>query len=453
MRRALRENAPCALAATAASVVVAWLGLYSFAWNDYEVEVKPAFDALIAGHVARFLALAPAYGGSLVERAPFALLPSLWGGGALAVYRAVAVPCLLAGVALAVWLCAQMRRARRPLLWRSLAVGLCVANPLTVRALELGHAEELLGACLCVGAVLTAQRGHTLWAGSLLGLAIANKQWAVVAAGPVLLAAWASCNQSAASVRRKPGLCLLATAIVCGLLLAPFLFVTGGAVTRSSGGIGAGELFQPWQAWWFFGTPNHVGAAAGARVVVQLNASISALISRPGWRLAPGWVGTVSHPAIILSAAALALLAWPIRRREGAPLLLLALLLLLRCLLDSWDAEYYMIPFVIALLAWEARSEATRPALLALMSTALAWLSFQGLSAHGASPDEQAGFFIAWTTPLAAAMALRLFLPDLITRPRSGNRTRRPHARWRALPGRAPQPTTVSSLGSPFSSS
>ena len=92
----MRENALCVLAAAGASAVMAWLGLYAFAWTDYETEAQPSFSALTHGHVLEFLRLAPSYGGSLVERAPFALLPGLWGGGELAVYRMVALPCLLA---------------------------------------------------------------------------------------------------------------------------------------------------------------------------------------------------------------------------------------------------------------------------------------------------------------------------------------------------------------------
>src|SRR5580700_3265301 len=190
MRRVVRENALCALAVSAASAAMAWLGLYGFAWSDYENEVQPAFSALTHGHVLEFLALAPAYGGSLIERAPFALLPGLWGGGALAVYRMVAVPCLLAAAALGVWLVARMRAQGRSRLARAIVLAVCVANPVTLLALEVGHPEELLGACLCVAALLFAarsQRGHdhSLLAGALLGLAIANKEWALVAAGPV----------------------------------------------------------------------------------------------------------------------------------------------------------------------------------------------------------------------------------------------------------------------------
>src|SRR5450759_5504604 len=109
MRLGLRENALSAFMAGAGCATVAWLSLFGFAWNDYDVEVRPAFDALVHGHLLTFLQLAPAYGGSLVERAPFALLPGLWGGGELAVYRMVALPCLLAAAALGVWLVARMR--------------------------------------------------------------------------------------------------------------------------------------------------------------------------------------------------------------------------------------------------------------------------------------------------------------------------------------------------------
>ena len=41
-------------------------------------------------------------------RAPLAMLPDLWGGGELAVFRAAGIPCLLAGVALGVVLAGQM---------------------------------------------------------------------------------------------------------------------------------------------------------------------------------------------------------------------------------------------------------------------------------------------------------------------------------------------------------
>ncbi len=289
MRQGLRENALCALVAAGGCAAMAWLGLYGFAWGDYEVESRPAFEALVHGHVLGFLRLAPAYGGSLVERAPFALLPGLWGGGALAVYRMVALPCLLATAGLGVWLVARMRARGHSTLARAVALAICVANPITLRTLETGHPEELLGACMCVAAVLVAARSSnarkdSLLAGVLLGLAIANKEWAV------------------------------------GL--------------------------------------------------------------------------------------------WPRARRttlsEREALLALALVLLLRCVLDTWDAVYYPLPFLLTLLAWEVGRDTRRPPVLALSATVLVWISFQWLPEH-VSPDAQAAAFLAWSAPLAAWLGVRLF--------------------------------------------
>src|ERR1039458_10774616 len=70
---------------------------------------SPAAGAATAGHVWQFLTLAPGYGGSVELRAPFAFLPGLWGGGAIAFYQAVSIPCLIAAALLAVWLVARMR--------------------------------------------------------------------------------------------------------------------------------------------------------------------------------------------------------------------------------------------------------------------------------------------------------------------------------------------------------
>jgi hypothetical protein len=418
--RAVRENALCVLAAACGTATMGWLGLYGFVWNDYEVEARPAFVALIHGHLTRFLQLTPAYGGSLVLRAPFALLPSLWGGGELAVYRMVALPCLLAAAALGVWLVDDMRHRIRPRLARGVALALCVANPLTLNALEVGHPEELLGGALCVAAVLLAARGRALWAGLLLGAAIANKEWALLALAPVLLA--------------LPGrrvLCLLIAAGVAGAILAPPAFVHAGsflALTRATA-TPSSAIFQPWQIWWFLGHHGAVVRGTFGRI-------------KPGYRTGPSWTGTVSHPLILAIMVPLGALLWWRRRsaaqpasrsassREGAPvaprhvasehttpehaaLLLLALLLLLRCMLDTWDTAYYTLPFLFALTTYESRGSAHGLPALALTGTALAWLDFEWLHAH-ASADVQAAVFLAWTLPLAAALALALYAPGTL---------------------------------------
>jgi hypothetical protein len=257
---------------------------------------------------------------------------------------------------------------------------------------------------LCVAAVLLALRGHTLWAGLVLGAAIANKEWALLAVGPVLLA-----------LPARRALCLAVAGALTAVALAPLALVGSGAFLASARGTAAptSAIFQPWQVWWFLG---HHGAA--------VHGLFGAL--KPGFRTAPGWVGRVSHPLIVALSLPLAGLFWWRRRGEAPPAIdalgLLALLLLLRCIFDTWDVSYYPLPFLLALLAWETVGAplASTPAsrrlpLLAASCTALAWVSFQWLPAH-AGPDAQSAFFLAWTVPLAAALGVRLYSPRTAAR-------------------------------------
>jgi len=415
MRRAVRENALCAFLAGVGCSTIAWLGLYGFAWNDYDTEAQPAVQALTSGHLQQFLQLAPAYGGSLIERAPLALIPGLWGGGALAVYRMLALPALLAAAVLGIYLVARMRSEGHATLARAIALGVCVANPLTLRALEMGHPEDVIGGCLCVAAVLVAARpvngrAGALWAGVILGLAIANKEWALLAVGPVLLVLPAG--------RRL--WCLASTGAVAGAVLAPLVLIGSGGFVTSARVIATApiEIFQPWQLFWFFGHHGALryGEYGGAK---------------PGYRIGPVWTGAISHP-LILATAFVVTVAVALKRRKSlrsaAPsesrgrvsagllserdaLLLLGLLLLLRSVLDTWDSVYYFVPVVFALLTWEVLSPAKRLPLVAVSVTVLAWLSFQWLPVH-VSADAQAAFFLAWTLPLAAVLSLKLFRPS-----------------------------------------
>jgi Glycosyltransferase family 87 len=433
MPRVLRENAVCALAAAAGCASLAWLGLSGFVWSDYEVEQLPAVNALLAGHLGRFLSLAPVYGGSLIERAPFALMPGLWGGGETATYRMLALPCLLASALLGVWLVARMRTERRSLLARAVTLGLCVANPVTLNALELGHPEELLGACLCVAALLvasasTVSRRRALAAGLLLGLAIANKQWALLAA-PVLLMALPTGRRT---------LCLLAAFAVAALIQAPLLLSGSGTYTAGAAAVASSSsaVFQPEQIWWFLG---HHGA-----LVHGLFGN-----AKPGFRVAPAWANQISHPLVLLAGVAIAAMLWlrtgGRRLAPGAALLAFAVTMLVRCLLDTWDIGYYLLPGILALLAWEANDSSRRPPLITLALSLAAWAQFRWLPGR-ISPDAQSAVFLAWTLPLLAALAARL----LSEAPRKA----RPPGISALLPerprlGLRPQETTVSSFESP----
>src|SRR5258708_3268034 len=122
----VRRTAVAAIGAASGLAILAWLGLVGFACTDYAYEVAPAFKAR-------------ADDGS------------------------VGVPCLLAAGALGGWLVARMRTLGLGTLARATALGLCVASPIMLRALEIGHPDELLGAVLCVAAVLTALSGRANW--------------------------------------------------------------------------------------------------------------------------------------------------------------------------------------------------------------------------------------------------------------------------------------------------
>jgi hypothetical protein len=374
---------------------MSWLGLYGFAWNDYDTTASAAFLALVQGHVARFVELLPHNAGSFEMRAPFALVPGLFGGGELAVYRAVSIPCLLVGAAFGVWLVGRMRDDGHPLFSRAVALGLCVANPITLQSLEFGHAEQLLGAVLCVAAVLLAARDRPIWAGLLLGLAIANKQWAVLALGPVLLA---FPSVSAAS-RPRLRMTLVAVAVAV-IFLAPSLIVSPGT---SNPGITAvlhtgTAFFNPEQAFWFAGASGHVVRGGFSGQIL------------PGFRTPPGWLDSVGHLVIIAVALPLTLLCLRRRRPErrlGDALLLLTLLLLVRCVLDPWDFVYYPLPFILALLVWETTTRREAP-VFALSATAAVWAVFVWLPQH-ATPDVTSAAFMALAVPGSVALGVALY--------------------------------------------
>ena len=388
MPRPVRSLLPWVLLALLGAASLAWLGLLGFIWTDYETEAAPSLAAIVHGDVGRFLQLAPAYGGSLVMRAPFALAAHGLGGGEVAVFRAVGVPCLLAGSALGVALAGSLlaRGAGRGTV--AIVVGLCAANPITLRALDIGHPEELLGAALSAGAVLVALRGRANWAGVLLGLAVANKAWALLAVGPVLLALPA---------QRRRAL-VIAGAIALALVL-PILLAGPPSGQPGVHAATTGVIFQPWQVWWFFGSPSD--AIRGADGLLKA-----------GYRAPPGWLSPISHPLIVAVALPLSLLAW---RRRSDPLLLLALLFVLRCVLDPWNTAYYALPAILALVAWEA-TRGERPPVFALAMTMATWATWQWL-VPAASADVESLVYLGWSLPFGALLAWRLYAPALPAMP------------------------------------
>jgi hypothetical protein len=261
---------------------------------------------------------------------------------------------------------------------------------MTLRAVEPGHAEELLVGVLVVAAALLAADGRAVWSGLALGLAVAGKPWAALAVLPVL----GLLPGARALVR-----CCGAAAAAGLVVMLPFLLVSGG----SSGGAVRfaanaastnGAMFQPWQIFWFLG--DH-----GRRVMSPFG-------ERVGFRAAPDWIAHVSHPLLLVACVALGAAGVLLQRRRGAPaadgLLLLAAVLQLRCLLDTWNNAYYVVPVLLALLAWDVHAHRGRPVLTASVTLA-AWVTFQTL--RNAAPDLQAAAYLVWAVPLGVALGAR----------------------------------------------
>jgi Glycosyltransferase family 87 len=383
MRAHLRELWLPAVTAGACGVGLMALGMLSPAFSDYELEAEPSFQALREGDVDGFLTLAPVYGGSLILRAPFALLPNLWGGGDLALFRSVAVPCVLAAVAFATFLWWRGGRLGQSALTCWIALLLVACNPITLRGLEIGHPEELFGGVLCVAAALAAGARRPLLAGLLLGFALANKPWAVIAIVPLL----------AILPDRRPR--MLAVAAATGLLVMLPLLLGGSAVEATKAvAQDGGVIFQPWQIWWFLG--EHGETVTGMYG------------SYPDHRNLPTWLAGHERQVVVAIVLGASLLLLPRVRRRGWPdgLLLLAFALQLRCLVDTWNVSYYVVPFVIALVTWELHAF-RRPPVLSLAVTLCAWLSLVWLPRY-ALPDIQALAYLAWAVPLTGLLGARL---------------------------------------------
>ena len=357
-------------------------------------DAGPSLDALASGHVHAFFAQQPPMGGfSLLVRAPFVAAAKAAGGHDLTVYRAGVFACLLGLALLAVWLVSALARAGRPRAVCLIVPAALLVNPLTYAALDYGHPEELLGAALCAGAVLAAARGRGIAAGLLLGCAIATKQWAVLAVLPVLFAA-----------HRGTRLRLIGAAGgSAGLLLVPMLIADPSRFWLAQKSVGIATTFQ------------HT-VTAGNIWFPFANGSTGATLTPTGTQVTtqyslPSWLGHLTHPLVIVLA--LAACALYVRRRRGAApdeaLQLLALLFLVRCILDPLTYSYHHAPFLVALIAYEA----LRRRVPVLSGVAIAALL---VMTHVIAPMKDAGlvnaFYLAWSLPLAAVLALAVFAPE-----------------------------------------
>jgi hypothetical protein len=158
----------------------------------------------------------------------------------------------------------------------------------------------------------------------------------------------------------------------------------------------------------------------------------------------PDGVGRSLHLGVIGVAALLALLY--ARRRRGANwhpddvLQLVALLFLLRCMLDPLTFSYHHAPFLVALISFEALRRRV-PVLSAYAIGAL--LLMNEVVVPSGEPGLINAFYLGWTIPLAAVMAVSLYgrtaarSLGALGGDRSGRGTRAPARRGSAARGRS----------------
>jgi glycosyl transferase family 87 len=368
-----------------------WLSWRSNTEWDYWKDGGPPIDALAHLRIHEFLAARPVMGPfSLVLRAPFAAVGQLIGNGGahysyLDDYRYGVFPIVLVAGGLGFALARIMEREGRGALARAAVVVLAVINPVALRAIHFGHPEEILGAALLVGSALAALRGRPWLGAVLLGLAVMNKQWAVIGVPTVALILILRVGWQRV---RGPALILLGIGLV---LTVPLLIVDAHSLvhlTRQMADL-RGTYVWPASIWYPFAPDLSAARAA---------------VSQPGLHQMPDWLGLVGRPLVLSSGLIVPLL---LSRRVKADLAsralpLLALVMLLRCMLDPANNGYYHEPFFLALLAADALAGR-------FYATAAACVVLQLPTTFQFTAQQLNGFYIAWAVPFAIYLAGRAY--------------------------------------------
>jgi Glycosyltransferase family 87 len=372
------------LAAVAAAS--AWMAVTFANPGDWPVDSWPAIDALAHGHVGRYLSAEALMGPvSTLVQTPFAAVAD---GSQLDVYRWATFPCLLAAGLLGLYLAAIARRRGAASLGQVLIAGLCLVNPLTVEALKNGHPEEILTAALAIAAIASAGEGRKGRATLLLGLALASKQWAVIAIPPTLMALPGS--------RVRVG---IVAVVIATALTAPALIASPGSFANvHDAAATTPRVVGPWSVWYPAATvKTEALPVERPRLVAHVHE-------------APPLARSLSHPLIVLLAFAVPL-ALASRRRsfslDGADAMaLMAMLALLRSALDPVDNIYYHEPLLLALIGWDAFSSRGLP-VRGLIGVAVA-LAFRHWSHHVTDFTALNGTYIAVVSIAAIAISMAL---------------------------------------------
>jgi len=386
------------------AVASAWVAAGASTLWDYKEDAGPAVDALAHLRLHEFLVARPIMGPlSIIVRAPFAALGQLVDAGGvkhgyLSDYRFGIFPCLVVAGIFGLVLARMLERDRRPLVARVAVVVLAVINPVSLRAIHFGHPEEILGAALLAAAAVAAVRGRLKLAAALLGLALVNKQWALIGAPAVVITLWGTQGWT----RLKRPLAIFAG--IAAVVTAPLLIADAGSLfdlTRNLADLRGSYLF-PASIWYPYGTelgPDHF---------VQMSR---------GLRDMPQWIAITARPLIALMAIVvpLALRKRVWRDPAARALPLLALVMLLRCALDPADNGYYHAPFFYAVLAADALVGR-------FYATAAAVVLLQLPTTLGPSAVDLNRFYVCWASIFAVYLGGRASGLDWVALIRQGVR-------------------------------
>lgn len=403
-------------------LLLAAMTLLTPAFTDYESETEPAVQALIHGHVGAGLPKLPIYGGSVLAETPLAWLVHLFGGGDLAIYRAVAVPGALGVVWCATLAARWMREAGQRRRNQMAALGAIALSPCLSMAWIPGHPEELLVTAVAVAGLLLVARGgsrDTITGGVLMGLAAAGKQWALL-----LLPLGLACSPSGRqAIRFCVSAGVAAVLLTLPVLLPQISFYTTAAKTSGGGGI-----FTIGNLWWWTGdpNPNYNGGTFGESSRAK---TFEAFTTDNSARLGPHFVEAHAQQLIVVLSVVLAAAWWwrvgrtlnaapspgETRGADGAAgrlrvtsiLMIAGAIMFWRAFADPWYQAYYLAPALTFIVLADARRG--RLPVTGLVAWAVIWLMYgqnaphMGLDADGTSALRQAFLipFGLWITTRA----------------------------------------------------
>jgi hypothetical protein len=396
------------------------LGLIASVWIahdsntvwDYPLDAGPPIDALVHLRIHEFLQARPAMGPlSLVFRAPFAALGQAVGHGGshhfyLDDYRYGVFACLLAVLAIGIAIGRSLERQGRPPLVCAAVALAGIFNPVTFRAIHFGHPEEVLGSALLVGSMYAAMRRKPWLSLTLVALAVLNKQWALVGLPAVVLTLSVTVGWKQL---RAAGLVILGVGV---LVIVPALIVDAHSLYVATKNLGdlRGTYTFPADIW--YGIAPDLTPARAAN-------------SLHGLRDIPDWLGLIARPLIIAVGIVVPIVF--LRRLRGdvqkRAFPLLALVMLLRCLLDPADNSWYHLPFLLSLVVADAIGGR-------FYATAVAYVLLYAPTALKLSPDALAFFYVCWAPAFAVYLAGRAYGLDWVDWLRSrgvrGQRAARP---------------------------